>query len=221
MTLEALRAAGVDTTSTTPGVWQVAPGRSRAAPGRRTGPVQRRAVPRRRPRDRRLGAGARLAGATTQAGDALRGLLATMGADVHLGDDGLTVRGSGGIEGFDADLRDVSELTTVLAALAALASGPSTFTGLGHLRGHETDRLAALYAELTGLGGDVVEHADGLTITPRPLHGGTWHAYADHRMATAGAVLGLAVDGVVIDDIATTTKTLPDFPGMWSALLAG
>jgi 3-phosphoshikimate 1-carboxyvinyltransferase len=87
------------------------------------------------------------------------------------------------------------------------------------MRGHETDRLAALASELSRLGGDVDEHPDGLSIRPRPLHGGTWRAYADHRMATAGAVLGLAVDRVEVDDIASTGKTLPDFPGLWSAML--
>jgi 3-phosphoshikimate 1-carboxyvinyltransferase len=159
--------------------------------------------------------------ATTQAGDALRDLLGAMGGEVRLGDDGLRVRGTGTITGLDADLRDVSELVTVLAALAALADAPSHLRGLGHMRGHETDRLAALHTELSSLGCDVTEHADGLTIRPTPLHGGTWHAYADHRMATAGAVLGLAVDGVQVDDIASTSKTLPDFPGLWSAMLAG
>ena len=159
--------------------------------------------------------------ATTQPGDALRDLLARMGADVHLDEDGLTVTGGDTIHGLDADLRDVTELATVLAALAARADGPSHLSGLKHVRGHETDRLAALHRELTAVGADVVEHDDGLTITPAPLHGATWHAYADHRMATAGAVLGLAVDGVEVDDIASTTKTLPDFPGLWSALLAG
>jgi 3-phosphoshikimate 1-carboxyvinyltransferase len=144
-----------------------------------------------------------------------------MGAEVDLGDTGLTVRGTGSIHGIEADLRAVTELVTVLAALAARADGPSRFTGLAHVRGHETDRLAALHRELANLGCEVQEDDDGLTITPRPLHGGLWRAYADHRMATAGAVLGLVVDGVAVDDIAATTKTLPDFPGAWSALLAG
>jgi 3-phosphoshikimate 1-carboxyvinyltransferase len=157
--------------------------------------------------------------ATTQPGDALRDLLTQMGARVELTADGLTVRGSGVINGLVADLRDVGELTPVLAALAALADSESSFYGIGHLRGHETDRLAALCTELTRLGGNITEHSDGLTIAPRALHGGRWHAYADHRMATAGAVVGLAVDGVEIDDIASTSKTLPDFPAMWSALL--
>ena len=159
--------------------------------------------------------------ATTQPGDALRDLLSAhgrRGAPRRRRPHAHAAPGT--ITPLDADLRDVSELTTVIAALAALADGPSHLSGLGHLRGHETDRLAALYTELTGLGGDVVEHADALTITPRPLHGGTWHAYADHRMATAGAVLGLAVDGVEVDDIACTTKTLPDFPGMWARMLS-
>ena len=98
--------------------------------------------------------------------------------------------------------------------------GPSTLTGLAHMRGHETDRLTALRIEITRLGGAVTQTADALHITPQPLHGGVWRAYADHRMATAGAVLGLAVDDVQVDDIDTTSKTLPDFPGMWSRMLA-
>jgi 3-phosphoshikimate 1-carboxyvinyltransferase len=142
-----------------------------------------------------------------------------MGADISYDGDTLTVSGTGTIRGLDADLHDVGELAPTLAAVAALADSPSSLRGIGHLRGHETDRLAALSTELSRLGGDVTEHADGLTITPRALHGGEWHAYADHRMATAGAVLGLAVDGIYVDDIDCTTKTLPDFPGMWSGLL--
>jgi 3-phosphoshikimate 1-carboxyvinyltransferase len=106
-------------------------------------------------------------------------------------------------------------------ALAARADAPSHLTGLAHMRGHETDRLAALHHELTGLGCEVVEEPDGLVIIPGPLHGGLWRSYADHRMATAGAVLGLVVDGIEVDDVAATTKTLPDFPGLWSGLLAG
>jgi 3-phosphoshikimate 1-carboxyvinyltransferase len=104
--------------------------------------------------------------------------------------------------------------------LAALADGPSRLTGLAHIRGHETDRLAALARGLNDLGGDVTELPDGLEIRPRPLHGGGWASYADHRMATAGAVLGLAVDGIEVDDLSATTKTLPDFGGMWSDLLS-
>jgi 3-phosphoshikimate 1-carboxyvinyltransferase len=157
--------------------------------------------------------------ATVQPGDALRDLLVRMGASVTLSEDGLTVRGAGTIAPLSADLRDVTELVTVIAALVALADGPSRLTGLAHMQGHETDRLAALRAELTRLGGEVVQSADVLEITPRPLSGGIWRAYDDHRMATAGAVLGLAVDGVEVDDIATTSKTLPDFPGMWTRML--
>jgi len=121
----------------------------------------------------------------------------------------------------DIDLRDVGELTPTVAALAALAEGSSVLRGIAHLRGHETDRLAALVAEINGLGGDARETEDGLEIRPAALHGGTWHAYADHRMATAGAIVGLVVPGVEVDDIATTAKTLPDFPAMWQAMLSG
>jgi len=157
---------------------------------------------------------------TTQAGDALRHLLREMGARVEHTSAGLTVSGGAGIHGMEADLRDVGELTPVLAAIAALADSPSRFTGIGHLRGHETDRLAALAREINGLGGDVVEEPDGLLIRPRPLRAGVFGTYDDHRLATAGAVLGLAVPGVEVEDIATTGKTLPDFPAMWAAMLA-
>ncbi|RIQ23756.1 3-phosphoshikimate 1-carboxyvinyltransferase [Jiangella rhizosphaerae] len=158
---------------------------------------------------------------TTQPGAQLRDLLARMGADVSLDDGVLTVRGTGTVLGLDADLHDVGELTPVLAALAAVASTPSHLRGIAHLRGHETDRLAALAAELNGLGGDVTETDDGLDIRPVPLRAGVFRSYADHRMAQAGAVVGLVVPGVRVEDIATTSKTLADFPGMWAALLGG
>jgi 3-phosphoshikimate 1-carboxyvinyltransferase len=158
---------------------------------------------------------------TTQAGDLLREILDTMGADVRLDRTGLTVTGSGELVGLDIDLHDAAELTPTVAALAALASTPSWIRGVAHIRGHETDRLAALTAELSGLGGAVVETEDGLRITPAPLHGRRFRTYHDHRMATAGAVLGLRVPGVLVEDVATTAKTLPDFVGLWQAMLEG
>jgi 3-phosphoshikimate 1-carboxyvinyltransferase len=160
---------------------------------------------------------------TTQAGDAIRCLLAEMGCEVDFHEHGLTVSGPDRLGGVDADLHDVGELTPTMAALAALASGPSRLRGIAHLRGHETDRLAALASEIAALGGDVRETPDGLEIHPRPLsaeRGRLWGAYADHRMATAGAILGLVVAGIAVDDIAATTKTLPDFPARWLAMLA-
>jgi 3-phosphoshikimate 1-carboxyvinyltransferase len=156
---------------------------------------------------------------TTQAGDALRDILDGMGADVSLDRSGLTVTGTGEIEGIDVDLHDASELTPVVAALAALAQSPSWIRGVAHIRGHETDRIAALATELNALGASVTETEDGLRITPKPLRGGRFHSYHDHRMATAGAVLGLRIPGVVVEDIATTAKTLPDFTGLWRAML--
>ena len=158
---------------------------------------------------------------TTQAGDHLRDLLDQMGADVSLDRDGLTVRGTGELYGIDADLHAAGELTPVVAALAALADSPSHLHGIAHLRGHETDRLSALARELNALGGDVRETEDGLVIRPRPLHGGVFATYDDHRIATAGAVLGLAVDGVLVENVATTAKTLPDFTGLWQRMLDG
>ncbi len=161
---------------------------------------------------------------TTQAGDAIRPLLAQMGCRVDLHEHGLTVRGPDRLEGLDADLHDIGELTPTVAALAALAGTPSTLRGIAHLRGHETDRLAALATEINALGGDVRETPDGLEIRPRSLRGDPgrpWGVYADHRMATAGAILGLVVPGIAVDDIAATSKTLPQFPASWSAMLAG
>jgi len=161
---------------------------------------------------------------TTQAGDAIRPLLGLMGCRVELDERGLTVTGPDRLDGLDADLHDVGELTPTVAALAALAGGPSRLRGIAHLRGHETDRLAALATELNALGGDVRTLPDGLEIHPRPLRSDPdrpWGAYADHRMATAGAIVGLVVPGIAVDDITTTSKTLPDFPLSWSTMLAG
>ncbi|MDK0522094.1 3-phosphoshikimate 1-carboxyvinyltransferase [Streptomyces sp. ML-6] len=156
---------------------------------------------------------------TTQPGDALREIFTAMGGSCELTERGLTFTGSGRIHGIDVDLGEVGELTPGIAAVAALADSPSTLSGVAHLRLHETDRLAALTKEINELGGDVTETADGLHIRPRPLHGGTFHTYDDHRMATAGSVIGLAVPGVEIENVATTAKTLPDFPQMWTGML--
>ncbi|MFF8839521.1 3-phosphoshikimate 1-carboxyvinyltransferase [Streptomyces sp. NPDC015130] len=156
---------------------------------------------------------------TTQPGDELRRIFTEMGGSCELTEAGLTFTGTGRIHGIDVDLGEVGELTPGIAAVAALADSPSTLRGVAHLRLHETDRLAALTKEINELGGDVTETEDGLRIDPRPLHGGVFHTYHDHRMATAGAIIGLAVEGVEIEDVATTAKTLPDFPRMWTEML--
>jgi 3-phosphoshikimate 1-carboxyvinyltransferase len=155
---------------------------------------------------------------TTQPGDQLRDIFARFGAEVTRTDDGLTVRGTGRVQGVDLDLGDVGELTPVIAAVAAFADGPSYLRGIAHLRNHETDRLAALEHEFNALGGDVTQTADGLEIRPKPLRGGVFGTYHDHRMAHAAAVLGLLVDGLEIENIGTTAKTLPEFPELWSEL---
>ncbi|MFF4649731.1 3-phosphoshikimate 1-carboxyvinyltransferase [Streptomyces sp. NPDC001380] len=226
MTVEMLRAAGAQVDAPEDGgeadVWRVTPGAllgcdlvvepdlSNAAPFLAAalvtgGRVTVRDWPRR----------------TTQPGDRLREILTAMGGSCGIGDEGLTMAGGGRILGIEADLHEVGELTPVVAAVAALADSESHLYGIAHLRLHETDRLAALAKELNGLGGDVTETADGLRIRPRPLHGGVFRTYEDHRLATAAAVLGLAVPGVQVEDVATTGKTLPDFPGLWTAMLAG
>ncbi|HTZ44926.1 MAG TPA: 3-phosphoshikimate 1-carboxyvinyltransferase [Jatrophihabitans sp.] len=156
---------------------------------------------------------------TSQPGALLPELLARMGATASLDERGLTITGTGTIAPLRADLHEASELTPVIAALCALADGECRIGGVAHIRGHETDRLAALRTELGAVGCDVEETADGLVIRPAPLRPARWHAYADHRMAQAGAVLGLAVAGLTVDDIASTTKTMADFPERWAAML--
>jgi 3-phosphoshikimate 1-carboxyvinyltransferase len=158
---------------------------------------------------------------TTQPGDQLRDIFSKMGAQVEFisgANGGLKITG-GEICGIDVDLHDVGELTPAIAALCALADSPSYLQGIGHLRLHETDRLAALRAEINGLGGDVIEEPTALRINPKPLHAGVFHTYEDHLLATSGATIGLVVEGIEVENIATTRKTITDFPGLWSSLL--
>ncbi|WP_207453239.1 3-phosphoshikimate 1-carboxyvinyltransferase [Desertivibrio insolitus] len=228
MTIDALRARGVSVHSPEVGVWVVEPG---PIAGRevRIEPDLSNAAP--------FLAAAVVAGGTvevphwpaetTQVGADLARLLPAFGARVETRGDSLVVDGGEGLvggrelPGVDLDLSHGGELAPALVALAALASGPSRITGIAHLRGHETDRLAALATELNRLGGRVTELDDGLALEPAPLHGGVWSSYEDHRMATAGAIVGLAVEDVEIDDIGTTSKTLPEFPELWRRDLLG
>ena len=159
---------------------------------------------------------------TSQPGDQLRDIYAKMGAKIERSNEGLKISGSGTISGIDVDLHDVGELTPSIAAVAALASSPSTLRGIAHLRLHETDRLAALASEINNLGGDVTEGPGELLIKPSKLVASQiFKSYEDHRMATAGAIMGLAVKDLIVENIETTKKTLPDFPGMWQEMLNG
>ncbi|MFT3970292.1 MAG: 3-phosphoshikimate 1-carboxyvinyltransferase [Micropruina sp.] len=156
---------------------------------------------------------------TAQAAGTILEVLAALGGGIRHHPGSVTVTGDGVVRGADLDLSLASELTCVAAALLAVADGPGRIRGVAHVRGHETDRLAALETEINALGGRVEQTADGLRITPLPLHGGLFHTYADHRMAHAGALLGLAVPGLRLDDVTCTSKTLPDFPGLWAGLV--
>ena len=227
MTITTLAARGVTVENPEPGVWNVAPGEIQARDVD-IEPDLSNAAP--------FLAAALIAGGTvaiqgwpeqtTQVGADLEQLLPLFGATVSRAGDSLVVDGGSGvigggeIPGVDLDLSSGGELAPAIVALAALASGPSRITGIAHLRGHETDRLAALSTEINRLGGAVTELDDGLAIEPRPLHGDIWRSYQDHRMATAGAIVGLAVPGVEIEDIATTAKTLPQFVELWVGILS-
>jgi 3-phosphoshikimate 1-carboxyvinyltransferase len=158
---------------------------------------------------------------TTQPAGHIIGLLTRMGGRCKTTADGLAVTGTGTIGGIAADLGDVPEVTSALAALAALADSPSRLTGIGHIRRQETDRLAALATEINALGGDVTELPDGLAIRPRPLHGGVFASYDDHRLVMAAAVLGLAVPGIEVQNPATVGKTFPEFTSLWREMLEG
>ena len=157
---------------------------------------------------------------TTQPGDQLREIFAAMGAELEYRDNDLAITGDQ-IHGIDIDLHDVGELTPSIAAICLFADSPSYLRGIAHLRTHETDRLAALATEINNLGGKVIEEPSALRIIPKPLHDGIFHTYDDHRLATAGAMIGLLVDGVEVENIETTRKTLRDFPGAWADLLNG
>jgi 3-phosphoshikimate 1-carboxyvinyltransferase len=227
MTIASLAARGVRVESPEPGVWTVEP-QSIAGGDVTLEPDLSNAAP--------FLAAALVAGgtvtirdwpdATTQVGAHLADLLPLLGARASRADGALTidggagVRGGGSIPGIDLDLSLGGELAPTFVGLAALADGRSRITGIGHLRGHETDRLAALVHEVTALGGTARELDDGIEIEPSPLHGGIWHCYEDHRIATTGALIGLAVPGIELDDVATTAKTLPQFPELWGAMLA-
>ncbi|WP_405091073.1 3-phosphoshikimate 1-carboxyvinyltransferase [Micromonospora sp. NBC_01392] len=222
MTVQMLRAAGAAVDDTTPDVWVVEPG-PLTGRGWEIEPDLSGAAP--------FFAAALVTGgevtlqgwprSSLQPVERLRALLQRMGAEVTLGTGGLTVRGTGEVRGLDADLSDVGELTPVLTALTLLADSPSRLTGISHIRGHETDRVTALATEFTALGADITETRDGLEIRPRPLRGGTFRTYADHRMAHAAAVAGLAVPGIEVDDVTCTSKTMPEFPALWSGMVTG
>jgi len=220
LTVDSLRASGADVDATVPGTWRVAPGqllpRDAVVEPDLSTAAAFLAAP--------LAAGGSVTvdgwpSGSRQPGAVLPDLLEQMGAVVTRGTSSLTVAAGTNLRGIDADLRDAPELTTVLAALAALADSPSRLRGVAHVRLQETDRLKALAVEITAMGGDVTETEDGVEVRPRPLHGGLLASYDDHRLAMAWAVLGLAVDGVLVEDIATTGKTVPDFVGSWSRML--
>ncbi len=222
MTVEALRDAGVPVDDAEPNRWVVEPSGVHALDVQVEPDLSNAAA---------FLAGAMVTGGrvhvpgwpqhTTQAGDAIRDIFDAMGGDVVLSREGLTVTGPDRVNGLEVDLHDVGELTPVVAAVAALADSPSSLRGVAHLRGHETDRLAALATEITRLGGRIEVLEDGLYICPRPLTGAVVATYDDHRMAMAASILGLVVPGLQVADVQTTGKTLPDFTRRWEAMVNG
>lgn len=157
---------------------------------------------------------------TTQAGDRWREIATSFGATVTFENGELVIEADGKPKAVQLDLGDVGELTPVVAAVAAFADGPSELSNIAHLRGHETDRLAALEEQLEALGGEVEQTESGLRIIPRAMRATTLRTYDDHRMAHAAAILGLGVPGTQVENIATTAKTYPDFTKDWEAFVS-
>jgi 3-phosphoshikimate 1-carboxyvinyltransferase len=226
MTIQCLAARGVTVSNPEPGVWSVShseiapldvsiePDLSNAAPFLAAPLI--------------TGGRVTLTGwpsSTTQVGASVPALLEHFGATVSYGEGFVTVDGGAGwrsgghIPGVDLDLGHAGELAPTMISLAALGESQSQFRGIGHIRGHETDRLSALVQNIQSLGGHAEERPDGIVLTPAPLDGGAWKAFDDHRMATSGALLGLGIRGVVVDDIGCTAKTLPEFPELWKNLV--
>lgn len=235
MTLEALRQREVRAEAVAPGEWRVQPGPIRAT-DLTIEPDLSNAAP--------FLAAALAAGGsvsvpgwpahTTQVGDQLRSLLPAFGATVTVTAQGngiqtVTVQSNGAVKGVDLHVPEAGELAPTLVGLAALAAHgtgagdglASRITGIGHIRHHETDRIAALVSEINRLGGNALELEDGIAVHPATLRGGAWRAYADHRMATTGALIGLRIEGVTVDDIESTSKTLPEFTELWEGLADG
>tara|TARA_B110000211_G_scaffold99951_1_gene116341 strand:- start:1209 stop:2363 length:1155 start_codon:yes stop_codon:yes gene_type:complete len=227
MTLHCLRGRGVAAEMVSPGIWEVAAGAiagvevaiepdlSNAAPFLSAALI--------------TGGSVSISGwpeTTTQVGGLVPELLENWGASITRAPGVVTVEGGDGIAGgrelpgVDLDLSHAGELAPTLVALAALSPASSQFRGIGHLRGHETDRLKALVSNIKALWGSASETSDGIVVAPAKLHPGLWKAFDDHRMATSGALLGLAIPGVEVDDIACTSKTLPEFPALWDELLS-
>lgn len=221
MTLETLRKRGVAVSNPEPTVWRVEPGPISGGTIAiepdlsNAGPFLAAAMV--------TGGSVTIPGwpdSTTQVGDEFDGILQRMGAEITRSAAGLTVTGTGAIHGLDIDLSIGGELTPVIAALAALADSPTRISGVAHLRGHETDRLKALSTEINRIGGKCRETSDGLEIEPSDgLTGGYWHSYEDHRMATAAAIIGLRVPGIIVENIGTTSKTMPNFVALWEQML--
>lgn len=225
MTLDNLRQLGVEISQPEPNRWQVAPGsfsgfEMTIEPDlSNAGPFLAAAVV----------TGGRVSiphwpAETTQGGNHWLDILPRWGASCQLEEGVLTVTGpaggaAAGLPGLDLDLSEAGELAPTVAAVAALSPEPSRLRGISHLRGHETDRLAALTQEIRRLGGQAEETEDGILISAPVQQPGLVHTYHDHRMATAAAIMGLQVPGVQVENVETTAKTLPNFTGLWQDML--
>lgn len=157
-------------------------------------------------------------GASSRQGDArISEILKLMGASVVVSVDSTELSGSSSRElrGIDINMSDISDLVPTVAVLATFASSATRIRGVGFIRKKESDRIGDLARELKKCGANIIEHADGLEISPGQLHGSVVETYEDHRLAMAFAILGSRVPGVEIRDPKVVTKSWPSF---WSVL---
>lgn len=224
MTAQMLRERGVSVVEVDEFAWRVAPGPIRAVDTRIEPDLTNASV---------FLAAAMVAGGSVrvlgwpetsiQPGAMFLDIAQQMGAQIVRDDVGVSLFATGDLRAFDADLHAASELTPVVAALAALADGTSIIRGVSHIRGHETDRLKALATELSRLGVDATETEDGLRIVGSQRLSppdAAFETYADHRMVHTAALLALRCPGLHVTDLECVSKTMPDFPARWNELIA-
>ncbi len=147
-------------------------------------------------------------------------VLRQMGCGVQEDQDGISlVRDAGApLLGIDIDMSEISDLVPTLAVVALFATTPTRIRGVGFIRKKESDRIGDLASELRKIGANVVEHVDGLEITPQTLHPGRCDTHHDHRLAMAFGVAGLKQPGVMIDQPQVVSKSWPRFWEMIEAL---
>ncbi|MGW7427387.1 3-phosphoshikimate 1-carboxyvinyltransferase [Streptomyces sp. NPDC054813] len=148
-------------------------------------------------------------------------VLRRMGADVEIGADRTTVRGTGRLRGLTVNMRDISDTMPTLAAIAPFADGPVRIEDVANTRVKECDRLDACAENLRRLGIGVGTGEDWIEIRPGTPAPAGITTFGDHRIVMSFAVTGLRTPGISFDDPGRVKKTFPDFHEAFGELAAG